>query len=298
MFTAIEIPHLAKGQKIADYKKIFLASTATLKDEQQRACLPIYVHRTEGEKQLAYSAAAKTTLTLAFKFLEDFIDGSPCIFTESTNFFAMKPKHDQSMDAIRSYYFELLEVSTRAEISRDVFLKRFFTNIPGGKKLFDDSKAKIKNDMSVDDVMNLFKELIPKLEKKVSGKESPSIKDEPFVFPIQNKEEDSVMPRWAKDLHNEVNQLRAKFASSESGFGDDEEVNAEHSMFAFGKSGNDYKGKDKSSGCNICGKQGHDPQSCFKRECSKCHGKGHDADVCPSFKRQQKSHASAARRSR
>ena len=30
MISTIEIPHLAKGQSIADFKKIYLASAATL----------------------------------------------------------------------------------------------------------------------------------------------------------------------------------------------------------------------------------------------------------------------------
>ena len=67
MFTSVEIPHLQAGQKIADYKKIFLAATATLaKDDQRRACLPLYVDRTEGEKQIAFAAAAEDNLEKAF----------------------------------------------------------------------------------------------------------------------------------------------------------------------------------------------------------------------------------------
>ena len=78
MITSIEIPHLAKGQSIAQFKKVFSAATATLKPEQQLACLPVYIHRTEGEKQLAFTASEEETLQAAFKFLEDLIDGPPC----------------------------------------------------------------------------------------------------------------------------------------------------------------------------------------------------------------------------
>ena len=143
MISTIEVPHLSKGQKIAEYKKIFKASTAALTDPQRLACLPMYVHRTEGEKQLAFTAATKDTLDIAFKFLEDLIDGRPCIFTESMKFFQLMPK-DTSIDGIRSYYFELHEISTRAEITPDVFLKRFLSNTPGGKKLFNEKKDVIK----------------------------------------------------------------------------------------------------------------------------------------------------------
>ena len=82
MFTSVEIPHLQAGQKIADYQKIFLAATATLTDDQCSTCLPIYVDRTEEEKQIAFAAAAEESLEKAFKFLEYYIDGPPCLFTE------------------------------------------------------------------------------------------------------------------------------------------------------------------------------------------------------------------------
>ena len=129
MITTIEVPHLATGQKIAEYKKVFVASTATLKEEQQLACLPLYIHRTNGERKLAYTAASKSSLKGAFQYLEDLIDGSPCVFTESDTFFNMKLQN-VSVDNIRSYYFELLEVASRAKMDTLTFLLRFLTNIP------------------------------------------------------------------------------------------------------------------------------------------------------------------------
>ena len=65
------------------------------------------------------------------------------MFTESaSSSFNMLPINN-TIDGLRSYYFELQEVALRAEISRGVFAKRFFTNVPGGKKLFEDNKAEI-----------------------------------------------------------------------------------------------------------------------------------------------------------
>ena len=84
----------------------------------------------QGERQLAFTAATKASQDEAFNFLEDMIDGSPCVFTESAKFFNMLPKNT-TIDGIRSYYFELHEVAPRAEISRDVYAKRFLTNVPG-----------------------------------------------------------------------------------------------------------------------------------------------------------------------
>ena len=57
--TTLEIPHLAKGQTIAEFRKIYAAAGAALKPEQLLACLPVYIHRTEGEKKLAFTASKK-----------------------------------------------------------------------------------------------------------------------------------------------------------------------------------------------------------------------------------------------
>ena len=104
MITSVEIPHLAEGQTISDYRKIFIASTATLNTKQQPGCLPLYIHRTEGERQLAFTAATKASQDVVFKFLEDMIDESPCVFTESAKFFNMLPVN-ATIDGLRSYYF-------------------------------------------------------------------------------------------------------------------------------------------------------------------------------------------------
>ena len=86
MITSVEIPHLAEGQTISDYRKIFIASTATLNAKQQLGCLPLYIHRTEGKRQLAFTAATKASQDEVFQFLEDMIGESSCVFTESAKF--------------------------------------------------------------------------------------------------------------------------------------------------------------------------------------------------------------------
>ena len=121
MITSVEIPHLAEGQTISDFRKIFIASTAALNAKQQLGCLPLYIHRTEGERQLAFTAATKASQDEVFKFLEDMIDENPCVFTESAKFFNMFPVN-ATIDGLRSYYFELQDVAIRAEISRGYLL--------------------------------------------------------------------------------------------------------------------------------------------------------------------------------
>ena len=71
MITSVEIPHLAEGQTISDYRMIFIASTATLNAKQQLDCFPLYIHRTEGERQLAFTAVTKASQDEVFKLLED-----------------------------------------------------------------------------------------------------------------------------------------------------------------------------------------------------------------------------------
>ena len=150
---------------MVDYKRIYKAATTLLSDEQKRAYLPIYVHRSEGEKNIAFQASEKTSLDESFKYLEELIDGAPCIITECDRLFRMKPK-DSSVDSIRSYFFQSHEQSKRAEIPSDVFLKLFLTNIPGGKKVYKDKKEAIIANMSDDQVVNLFKVVLEKLQKR------------------------------------------------------------------------------------------------------------------------------------
>ena len=198
MFTSIEIPHLAAGQKISEYKKVFLAATESLhKDEQCCACLPIYIYRTEGEKQIAFAAVNEEDINKAFKFLEDNIDGPPCLFTESSKFFDIKSRDSTFMDAIRSYYFELLKVATHVEMSGEAFLKRFFTNIPGGKRFLelDEVRKELKPKITRAVLLTMFKTIMPKIQNKLSGHDSAApVEGDQFLFPISSEKESEQPP--------------------------------------------------------------------------------------------------------
>ena len=140
------------------------------------------------------------------------IDESPCVFTESAEFFNMLPVN-ATIDGIRSYYFELHEVALRAEISRDVFAKRFLTNFPGGKKLFEDNKAEIDDLNSSIKVDNFFKKILAKLKGRCDpAQEKVNVKEEPFVFPVNDQEEE--VPAWGKELMNELGQIRSLVVSN------------------------------------------------------------------------------------
>ena len=284
MITAIEIPHLGSGQKVAKYKKIYKASTATLTAAQQLACLPVYIHRSEGEKNLAHTAATKSSVDEAFKFLEEIIDGKICVISECEKFFAMVPK-DASVDSIRGYYFDLLDQADRAEMPSDVFLKRFLSNIRGGKKLFIDNKTTIKSGMTVEALHNFFKDIMDKIQKKAASQEPANtvIKSEPFVFSVQNSQEDSTrMPDWAVELKKEVGDLRTRMQSGESsGMSENEGSTFNENVFSFQKKSGNPPRKNQMK-CEICSKLGHIRDRCFNRICEKCQGTGHDANMCPS----------------
>lgn len=287
MLTSIEVPKIAPRQKIADFKKAYVAATATLKATEKLSCLPLYVCRTQGEKNLAHAAAGKDTLDEAFTYLEELIDGAPCQFAESTKFFELSLGGNVTMDSIRSYYFELYEISTRAGMPTNAFAMRFLSNIPGGKKFYDSFKDSIKISMTSEAITKLFKDMLPKLKKRFEedDAESPkTVKEEPFVFPLQQEPEQRI-PSWGVDLKNELSEIRSRMVSNESGLGDDfgDEVQGQE-VFAFQKFSGSGKSKGKSRViCYGCKQPGHILKDCQERgKCKKCNGFGHSAYVCPS----------------
>ena len=164
MISTVEVPHLKAGQKIKDYKRLYKAATAGYKAGEKLACLPIYIHRNAGETEVAYQAAEKNSLEEAFKFIEGIIDGPPCEFQETEEFFNMKPK-EGSIEAIRSYFFEMYEVSKRAKIPTDVFLKRFLSQVPAEKQLYDSNKSKIRAGLDNESVIAIFYDIMENFKR-------------------------------------------------------------------------------------------------------------------------------------
>ena len=186
-------------------------------------------------------------------------------------------------------------------MSNVAFVKRFLTNIPGGKKLFDENKDKIVAEQlnTEDKVTSFFKSLLPKLKKRLdTGATSQSFKEEPFVFPVR-AERNEDMPEWARDLKEEVDNIRSRMQSDESGFGEDDLFSPvdNRQVFAFSRNAKDKRwNSNQSKACRVCGKMGHWQKTCFKRICSNCNGTGHDANMCPSRKQGQsasKSHSTS-----
>ena len=264
----------------------------TYKEAEKLRCLPIYIHRTTGEKELAYQASTKDTLKEAFKFLQELIDGPICRFQLSEEFFSLRPAN-QSMDAIRSYYFELYEISKAAAIPTDIFVMRFLTHITGGKRLFNSFKDDIKAELGDEGVSALYKKMIEKMNKITSGEQSPAVKEElAFVFNYDQTESSSArceeIPQWARENQNELSSIKSRMSSSESVYDDPQDEMEAYPMQSFKqqRGGNSKKqGVRTSSGkkpCLVCNKLGHFARDCFHRKCFNCDGKGHDAKDCPS----------------
>jgi hypothetical protein len=290
MISTVEVPHLKAGQKIRDYQRLYLAATSGYKKEQQLGCLPLYIGRTDGEKELAYQAATKDTIQNAFKFLEELIDGPPCEFLLSMEFFSKKPKNG-SMDAVRSYFFELYDLSQSAKIPTDVFLKRFLTQVPSGKKLYDSNKDKIKPDLGSAEVTGIFQGLMEKLQKNVFKQESVvEIKEEPFVFSYEQRAAvNDVVPQWAREMQDQLSELRTRVGSAESGF--EEQDMEEHNVMFQKSAKSTAKKASEPKLCFVCHKPGHFARECYARRCETCEGKGHSASECPSMIQKGKSNS-------
>lgn len=273
MLSTVEIPHLRAGQKIKDYKRLFKSATVSYKESEKLGCLPIYIHRTAGESELAYQATEKDSIDLAFKFLEDIIDGPPCEYLEAADFFAKKPE-GESMDAIRSYFFELYEVSKRANITTDVFLKRFLSELPLGKQIYDANKDKIKVGLSNDEVTAVFQVVMEKLQKKMK-REKVEIKEEPFVFNVNQSAVKEQVPQWARDMQEQLSQLQLQVSSEllHEDQESDEDTNAYPMRYSKPAQGT-------SKRCFVCNKPGHLARECYSRRCEGCGKKGHSKGEC------------------
>lgn len=275
----IEIPHLKDGQKIKDYSVLYKGATVGLKPEEKLAALPIYIHRTEGEQKLAIKASQKTTLAEAFQFLREVLDGDICAFTQAAEFFNKTPK-GSSPEAIRAYFFELFDLSTSVEVPTDMFLKKFFTNIPNGKKLFNKQQNSIKKDMDEAAIYEFYKVLAPNLQREFTRTttEGIQIKEEPFVFTNSHQEEP--MPAWAQHLTEKVSNLELAIHGNE---GDNSDSNAFPAKFDHPQSRESKKLPNKPRPkCENCGRLGHYKSTCFFRICENCGGKGHDNANCTS----------------
>ena len=104
-----------------------------------RAC------RSLADQQWAYKAAEKTTIKEALEQLELNLDGSKSKLNAAVEFFKLAPldKNMTERSAISSFWFNVLDSGTAAEVAKDLIVYKFLQYAPHGNKIFEKMKATI-----------------------------------------------------------------------------------------------------------------------------------------------------------
>lgn len=266
------IPHLAVGQTVQEWQSGFIASTITLTAAQRLEVLPSYVNRYPGETELAKIAAKKGNVAAAFKELAKLIDGKTDEISDFKEFIDCRLGCSEIV-AQKAFLFDLHKKGVEAGVPTDMICKKFFAEIPGGSKLYDAHKDKVKAEMTEADLVALLQAVQEKMRR--TGP-TPAIKEEVFISERLGPQE---RPAWADEMFSEMRAIKRAVGlqiddgSSEASY-DPEVLEASRRT-----------GEEK---CLICDKKGHSKENCWMRVCKFCSGKGHDLDQCASLANKKK----------
>jgi len=275
----LTIPHLLPGQKVRDWRPLYIAATALLKEPQQIGFLPVVVDRTPADQKWAAEAAKQETLEKALDELEVRLDGKKTRFVALTDFFNLKSPKMLTPTSLSSFFFEALEAGKLADVTFDIIAVKFLEFVPGATKIFNDNEDKITPKMEEAQLIQLFDVVKEKVCK--GDNHSNAISQ---VFHTVELEEN--VPKWAEQLQAEVSALKTSLNTLSS----TESSATEEKAFFYRKNGKSFK-KKTATPCSICKKDNHSAKNCFKRVCSKCSGVGHDADKCASRYNKNKKRA-------
>ena len=274
MTTSVSIPKLAPGQSVLDWGRIYSAATALLEEKQRIALLPIYVCRTAGETEIAHLAATKTTLEEAIKEIGLLIDGKRSRIHYTKEFFEVKPG-DQSAQEITTTFFKLRALQEDAQIPPDVMFTRLLSFLNCGEKFYEENADMIIPQLTNDNMIALFKKLQSKLSSK---KDTPKIKPEEEMYQYEEGEcsnNTSAEGRgWYNEVKEDIDELKDMMKDLKA------KDEAEEAYY-YSKPKDQRQRKAKF--CKICKKTNHTEDSCFKRQCFKCKGYGHNQKDCPSY---------------
>ena len=205
--TVLATP-LQPGQLIRDWKRSYLSGVALLTAAQKKDVLPLYVNWSPEEQDIAYEAIKLETVELAIAMLEEFIDGSPSPYVSTQMFFNAKCPVKPSLVEQTRFFMHLRKLGTDAGFSENIIMSKFLAEIPAGKKLYEDNKAKLIDALTTEESTTLFKEMKTKLEKSST---------QPAAEPMKIKKEqcegfsvEEVVPVWAKELQDDFKFLKNK----------------------------------------------------------------------------------------
>ena len=104
-------------------------------------------------------------------------------------------------------YFELYSKGTAADIPSDMIFKRFLTFFKIGDQFYVDHAAEIEQSLAV---FGKFKTKLDKLKKTMAIK----VETEEMYHAVTEEREEK--PYWAKDLQNQINDMRDEIKESRS----------------------------------------------------------------------------------
>ena len=280
--TVLATP-LQPGQLIRDWKRSYLSGVALLTAAQKKDVLPLYVNRSPEEQDIAYEAIKLETVELAIAMLEEFIDGSPSPYVSTQMFFNAKCPVKPSLVEQTRFFMHLRKLGTDAGFSEKIIMSKFLAEIPAGKKLYEDNKAKLIDALTTEESTTLFKEMKTKLEKSST---------QPAAEPMKIKKEqcegfsvEEVVPVWAKELRDDFKFLKNKVEDlvlPDSETEDEESYYYQRDNRRHDQPQRKHDTKRKTVTCYICDQPGHIARDCYKRQCLVCKKQGHSARDCPN----------------
>ena len=264
--TPTNVPALALGEKVAQWRRGYLAATATLTKEEKIAILPIHVKRTKGENEIAHLATKEAEVKDALDLIEKLIDGMTSIVKLTNSFFDVSAKDKD----ITSLFFELLAAGKACHVTYDLIMIRFCGLVKNGEKFYEDNQAKITSEMTEATMMALFQAAKAKIA------DPPKVKvEKDYVWAAAEEP-----PQWANEIRERLDEIERQ--NSNQGYDEQYETDSEESVNYVNQRNPNFKKKMLT--CYICKKSGHSADRCYKRKCDQCKGTGHDKKDCPSGK--------------
>ena len=267
MSQSPNVPTLAIGETVADWRRRYVAATATLKKEEKIALLPVYVNRTKGENEIAHLAAQETEVKAALDKIETLIDGTISLVKLMNSFFEVTGNDKD----ITSLFFELQAAGKACKVDNSLIMIRFCGLVNNGERFYEDNKAKIVPEMTDTTMLELFQGAKAKLKTPTQV----NVKAEKDYVWTASEEP----PLWATEIHERLDEIERQ--NGQSSYNDQlSETDTEESVNYV------QRQPKKNMTCYICKKTGHLANTCFRRTCEQCKGKGHDKKDCPSGKRK------------